>query len=171
MRKWMTERLKRRKKPAEGSSKEATNAPEPLQPRFDDNEPGARPAAPVAPPIVESRRPSRAEPEPEPESASAPIVASATGEAKPRTPRRRRSRGGRGGGRSRPGLATPAPAVSAEVDGSAVEASVSKPVVAGVASPDRKSTRLNSSHQIISYAVFCLKKKSNDTHNPPPCHH
>src|SRR5258708_11318835 len=25
---------------------------------------------------------------------------------------------------------------------------------------DRKSTRLNSSHQIISYAVFCLKKKN-----------
>src|SRR5947208_12887939 len=29
---------------------------------------------------------------------------------------------------------------------------------------DRKSTRLNSSHQIISYAVFCLKKKK-DTRN------
>src|SRR5207244_11949314 len=28
------------------------------------------------------------------------------------------------------------------------------------ASSDRKSTRLNSSHQIISYAVFCLKKKN-----------
>src|SRR5438105_7308837 len=28
--------------------------------------------------------------------------------------------------------------------------------------PDRKSTRLNSSHEWISYAVFCLKKK-NDT--------
>src|SRR5260364_391941 len=28
---------------------------------------------------------------------------------------------------------------------------------------DRKSTRLNSSHQIISYAVFCLKKKTNDS--------
>src|SRR5258708_31117085 len=28
---------------------------------------------------------------------------------------------------------------------------------------DRKSTRLNSSHQIISYAVFCLKKKKKDT--------
>src|SRR5258708_14162355 len=28
------------------------------------------------------------------------------------------------------------------------------------ASADRKSTRLNSSHQIISYAVFCLKKKT-----------
>src|SRR5258708_18148648 len=31
---------------------------------------------------------------------------------------------------------------------------------------DRKSTRLNSSHQIISYAVFCLKKKKGiDTIN------
>src|SRR3954464_8575588 len=28
---------------------------------------------------------------------------------------------------------------------------------------DRKSTRLNSSHTIISYAVFCLKKKTNRT--------
>src|SRR5258708_18375597 len=28
---------------------------------------------------------------------------------------------------------------------------------------DRKSTRLNSSHQIISYAVFCLKKKNKRT--------
>src|SRR5258708_22981921 len=30
---------------------------------------------------------------------------------------------------------------------------------------DRKSTRLNSSHQIISYAVFCLKKKKNTIYN------
>src|SRR5258708_23056826 len=30
---------------------------------------------------------------------------------------------------------------------------------AGLGDEDRKSTRLNSSHQIISYAVFCLKKK------------
>src|SRR2546427_4511538 len=28
---------------------------------------------------------------------------------------------------------------------------------------DRKSTRLNSSHSQISYAVFCLKKKKNDS--------
>src|SRR5258708_19956591 len=28
---------------------------------------------------------------------------------------------------------------------------------------DRKSTRLNSSHQIISYAVFCFKKKKTNT--------
>src|SRR6266550_5199938 len=41
--------------------------------------------------------------------------------------------------------------------------------------PDRKSTRLNSSHGYISYAVFCLKKKKkennstqkNREHNPP----
>src|SRR5258708_11473668 len=35
-----------------------------------------------------------------------------------------------------------------------IPAAISVPVKA-----DRKSTRLNSSHQIISYAVFCLKKK------------
>src|SRR2546430_10198270 len=29
---------------------------------------------------------------------------------------------------------------------------------------DRKSTRLNSSHSQISYAVFCLKKKNNNIH-------
>src|SRR5215510_7395730 len=32
--------------------------------------------------------------------------------------------------------------------------------------PDRKSTRLNSSHVAISYAVFCLQKKK--TKSPPP---
>src|SRR3712207_2209808 len=31
--------------------------------------------------------------------------------------------------------------------------------------PDRKSTRLNSSHANISYAVFCLKKKNKETPN------
>src|SRR5258708_8532802 len=31
---------------------------------------------------------------------------------------------------------------------------------------DRKSTRLNSSHQIISYAVFCLKKKKHKQKHP-----
>src|SRR5256885_10531981 len=30
---------------------------------------------------------------------------------------------------------------------------------------DRKSTRLNSSHLVISYAVFCLKKKNINAHN------
>src|SRR3712207_7044974 len=31
---------------------------------------------------------------------------------------------------------------------------------------DRKSTRLNSSHANISYAVFCLKKKNRELHSP-----
>src|SRR5947207_8559179 len=33
---------------------------------------------------------------------------------------------------------------------------------------DRKSTRLNSSHTVISYAVFCLKKKKNSPHDHRP---
>src|SRR5438034_3009746 len=39
---------------------------------------------------------------------------------------------------------------------------------------DRKSTRLNSSHTVISYAVFCLKKKKNqkkqDQNDQPQLH-
>src|SRR5258707_9706838 len=34
-----------------------------------------------------------------------------------------------------------------------------------VCTPDRKSTRLNSSHANISYAVFCLKKKNSSENN------
>src|SRR5437870_6513741 len=43
-------------------------------------------------------------------------------------------------------------------------AEVARPVVvrAGERGGDRKSTRLNSSHVAISYAVFCLKKKRNE---------
>src|SRR5256885_9232213 len=33
----------------------------------------------------------------------------------------------------------------------------------GLGEEDRKSTRLNSSHLVISYAVFCLKKKKTTT--------
>src|SRR5436305_5200287 len=36
---------------------------------------------------------------------------------------------------------------------------------------DRKSTRLNSSHVRISYAVFCLKKKRTQAHVKPPERH
>src|SRR5438034_3927303 len=39
----------------------------------------------------------------------------------------------------------------------AVDAALEK-----LASSDRKSTRLNSSHTVISYAVFCLKKKKQN---------
>src|SRR5438270_6359039 len=46
------------------------------------------------------------------------------------------------------------------VDASRIE------ILRGSGSSDRKSTRLNSSHSQISYAVFCLKKKSTRyTHN------
>src|SRR2546430_13331578 len=38
------------------------------------------------------------------------------------------------------------------------------PSISGSLSSDRKSTRLNSSHSQISYAVFCLKKNNAHTH-------
>src|SRR2546428_9418253 len=45
-----------------------------------------------------------------------------------------------------------------------------KPIVGSVRG-DRKSTRLNSSHDQISYAVFCLKKKNkNSPCSKPPSH-
>src|SRR2546422_6886869 len=42
-----------------------------------------------------------------------------------------------------------------------------RPIAWPTSLPDRKSTRLNSSHGYISYAVFCLKKKKqeNKTHD------
>src|SRR3989337_3560007 len=39
----------------------------------------------------------------------------------------------------------------------------------GYLAGDRKSTRLNSSHGSISYAVFCLKKTSRASHSMAPC--
>ena len=121
MRKWMSERLKRRKKAGDGSPKEASNAPEPLQPKYYDNEPAAAPEAAV----VEARRPSEPEPAPAAEPASEPVAASAGIEPRPRTSRRRRGRGGRGGSRSRPVATTPA----AAAEPSAVEPSAAAPSV------------------------------------------
>src|SRR3712207_8680702 len=46
--------------------------------------------------------------------------------------------------------------ISFEIDG--------LPVTGWISILDRKSTRLNSSHANISYAVFCLKKKRNLLH-------
>src|SRR2546430_7012680 len=43
--------------------------------------------------------------------------------------------------------------------------SVVSPVPTPSSVRDRKSTRLNSSHSQISYAVFCLKKKKKNTSN------
>jgi predicted kinase len=129
MRKWMSERLKRRKKPGDGTPKETANAPEPLQPRFYDNEPAARVEAPVPVPVehplVESRRHPKPEREAAPEAVSEPATASAAVESRPRTPRRRRSRGGRGG--SRPKLVASAPAAeTAGGESAAAEAGAGK---------------------------------------------
>src|SRR2546422_8180662 len=49
------------------------------------------------------------------------------------------------------------------VDGSVAGSGTSK-TAGGWAGGDRKSTRLNSSHGYISYAVFCLKKKKKQAH-------
>src|SRR3712207_7312001 len=56
--------------------------------------------------------------------------------------------------------------IALETDGIDVDA-VESVLVDGVRpklAQDRKSTRLNSSHANISYAVFCLKKKKNKQH-------
>ena len=49
-----------------------------------------------------------------------------------------------------------------EASRASIEASVKKN---GFTRPDRKSTRLNSSHVVILYAVLCLKKKQKKKHN------
>src|SRR5690349_24000403 len=51
------------------------------------------------------------------------------------------------------------------VDGAQV---VDQPAAVGRDARDRKSTRLNSSHVEISYAVFCLKKKTTTDHLRAP---
>jgi predicted kinase len=118
MRKWINERLKRRKKSVDKPAKEAIAAPEPLQPRFYDNDPNdnnpndSEPkvvaSAPADAEVVESTGTSV------PSAGDAPQVQAALesnaktgarspeGPSVPRLPRRRRSRGRRGGSRQRP---------------------------------------------------------------------
>src|SRR5205807_7401226 len=69
--------------------------------------------------------------------------------------RRRDGDGARGAARGA-GLGRPA-GTPAERGGSQVRAD--RGAVPDARGADRKSTRLNSSHLVISYAVFCLKKK------------
>src|SRR2546422_4894570 len=55
-----------------------------------------------------------------------------------------------------------------DVVGIDAEATLGEEVRAGIGHrEDRKSTRLNSSHGYISYAVFCLKKKKKKTRTEP----
>ena len=153
MRKWMSERLKRRKKPGDTPEKEGNKAPEPLQPRFYDDEPTAVPEAPPVA-VVETRRSlrperppaARLEPTPEPlpvgqaaavpaEESSGPTAESA---ARPRISRRRRSRGRRAGSRQRPAAASPA-----EVAGPTSEAgeSTAQPLAAELLPGESRSGR------------------------------
>src|SRR5690606_40686238 len=55
--------------------------------------------------------------------------------------------------------------VPATLDGKPFKQAIMEPTRLYVKNVDRKSTRLNSSHVKISYAVFCLKKKN--TRNVP----
>lgn len=147
MRKWMSERLKRRKKPGEGSNKEAAKAPEPLQPRFYDNEPSVSPPVEVAveAPVPAPRRASRTEPELDAAPrASVESTPDAPAESRPRPSRRRRGRGGRGGSRQRTAaVARPAESSAMEPSASAAEAPVDVPAatapVPGAATPARAS--------------------------------
>src|SRR2546430_10400066 len=68
--------------------------------------------------------------------------------------------GGRDGGRGRPRDLAREPSRARRRD----DGHRRIPLWAG----DRKSTRLNSSHSQISYAVFCLKKKSRTRRTPSP---
>src|SRR5258708_31428065 len=51
------------------------------------------------------------------------------------------------------------PAIAGQTEAGAAQVGLNPGVRSAGTGADRKSTRLNSSHQIISYAVFCLKKK------------
>src|SRR2546428_10179844 len=64
-------------------------------------------------------------------------------------------------------LGQPAPIVAAPVQPVALAVRIGhegSPRALGIVDVDRKSTRLNSSHDQISYAVFCLKKKKKTAH-------
>src|SRR3989454_6549174 len=52
-----------------------------------------------------------------------------------------------------------------DANGLVTPVAVGSATVTATREGDRKSTRLNSSHLVISYAVFCLKKKKNQTRN------
>src|SRR2546426_7789628 len=65
------------------------------------------------------------------------------------------------------------PADATRDDGAAHDVAVAAQVLRGRPQRrhgrDRKSTRLNSSHLVISYAVFCLKKKTKEEFKKLPC--
>jgi predicted kinase len=118
MRKWMSERLKRRKKGGETPTEDGNKKQEPLQPRFYDDEPSAAEATPTetrraAKPELASERATVPAAVVEPTAVAVPGDAPMA-EARPRVPRRRRGRGGRGGARPKRAAALPAASASEE---------------------------------------------------------
>jgi len=106
MRKWMRDRMKRRKKSGDSSSQGKVAAPAPLQPKYFENEPE------VSEPEV-SPTPPQAAPEPEPTTQPAASPA-AERPPKARPSRRRRGRRGRGRRSTSPAETAPLPAPEAE---------------------------------------------------------
>src|SRR5256885_5770822 len=66
---------------------------------------------------------------------------------------------------------TGAPLPGADARGGTGIEVAAPPAVSTGTKRDRKSTRLNSSHLVISYAVFCLKKKKKIYNDPIPIFH
>jgi predicted kinase len=109
MRKWMRERLKRRKKGGEAPAKEQTSKPAPLQPDFYSEEP----AAPAAPEIEfqPETLPESEAAEPPPQPAAEAAAPAPDAQPRQRPSRRRRGRGGRS---RRPDVGKPSPAAPAQ---------------------------------------------------------
>jgi predicted kinase len=116
MRKWMSDRLKRRKKAPQKAAGEA--GPAPLQPKYFDAEAAPSSSAPDISPDVtndaprDESQPAEAPESAEPASASHDAQPSGDGDAR-RGKRRRRGRGGRGRGRTASPAASAAPAADA----------------------------------------------------------
>ena len=119
MRKWMRERGKRRKKDGEGQVKEKATAPIPLQPKYFDSEPVAKPVP----------APAEAQPQLEPEPAPEPAAQASETQPSRRPSRRRRGRGGRGR-TARPQPAESAGAAAPEAQAPAPEAVSAPPPLA-----------------------------------------
>ncbi len=132
MRKWMRERMKRRKKGGAGPAKEQESKPAPLQPDF-YSEPTKADA-----PVIEFQPETIAESEaalPEPPPAAAPEISAASAEAAPRgKPSRRR----RGRGRRVRGEAAGAQSAAAEPQAAAAEPVASLPQAAPARAPATK---------------------------------
>jgi predicted kinase len=134
MRKWMRERMSRRKKSESPTPKDQANVPAPLQPKYFD-------ASESAPEVLAASSEHEPEPEPQRESEGEAQVAAPSMEPRTQTTpsRRRRSRGGRGrGARPRPASNT---ASSATTEPSAAEPAPAASGVTSAAAAPATSTK------------------------------